>query len=229
MLNRKEVQPQVQIESSQVQGQNQAGAASGADKVLPFPTGKGLTFPSTLKAIAAHLEISEATLKNKWFSQKIVPIYDGYECPPLRTSEGVTEFGYQAIQRYVQKVVKGNLRYDDYTEQVRAPLTPIKPESSDDLMLQAISQLAQNRDSEQSAITLRNTQALSQADSTEAVLAALQQLVAQTSQNQSALTEVEEAEIRDRARRKAIQTVLIEQQELAKVQAAMNALKPSGD
>jgi hypothetical protein len=53
----------------------------------------------------------------------------------------------------------------------------------------------------------------------------LQQLVAQTNQNQALLTEAEEAEIRDRARRKALQTVLIEQQELAKVQAALNPPK----
>ena len=229
MLNRQEVQPQGQIEPNQVQGQNQSGAASGAsqsaDKVLTFPNTKMPTFPSTLKAIETHLEISEATLKNKWFSQKIVPIYEGYKCPTLRTSEGVTEFGYQAIQRFIQKVVKGSLDYEQYAKQVRAALTPIRPEPVEDEMFQSIKDLAENRATEQTAITLRNAQALVQSNSTESVLAALQQLVAQTNQNQALLTEAEEAEIRDRARRKALQTVLIEQQELAKVQAALNPPK----
>jgi hypothetical protein len=92
-------------------------------------------------------------------------------------------------------------------------------------MFQSIKDLAENRATEQTAITLRNAQALVQSNSTESVLAALQQLVAQTNQNQALLTEAEEAEIRDRARRKALQTVLIEQQELAKVQAALNPPK----
>ena len=111
----------------------------------------------------------------------------------------------------------------------QASLTPIRPEPVEDEMFQAIKDLAENRATEQTAITLRNAQALVQSNSTESVLAALQQLIAQTNQNQALLTEAEEAEIRDRARRKALQTVLIEQQELAKVQAALNPPKHVGE
>ena len=90
-----------------------------------------LKLPATLVEIADYEGWSKATLMNKYFSPKVVPIYEGYECPALRTENGkfITEFGYQAIKRFHLKVVTGRMDYEAYTAEVRSKLTPIQPET----------------------------------------------------------------------------------------------------
>jgi hypothetical protein len=89
-----------------------------------------LKLPATLGEIAEYEGLKETSLRNKWFSQKVVPIYDGYECPALRTDNGkyVTEFGYQAFKRFHLKVVTGRMNYETYIAEIRSKLVPIQPE-----------------------------------------------------------------------------------------------------
>lgn len=86
-----------------------------------------LDLPASLKAIADYEGLSYNTLKNNYFAPKIEPIYEGFECPALKTENGkyITEFGYQAIKRYVLKVVNGRQDYSAYKADVQAKLTPI--------------------------------------------------------------------------------------------------------
>ena len=91
------------------------------------PSAAPLTLPATLKAIADYEGLSYNTLKNNYFAPKIEPIYQGFECPALKTENGkfIAEFGYQAIKRYVLKVVNGKQDYSAYKAEIQAKLTPI--------------------------------------------------------------------------------------------------------
>ena len=93
------------------------------------PSAAPLTLPATLKAIADYEGLSYNTLKNNYFAPKIEPIYQGFECTALKTENGkfITEFGYQAVKRYVLKVVNGKQDYTAYRAEVQSKLTPIAP------------------------------------------------------------------------------------------------------
>ncbi|MBW4662457.1 MAG: hypothetical protein KME15_27740 [Drouetiella hepatica Uher 2000/2452] len=104
--------------------QGSGATVTGHDAVSAAP----LQLPATLKEIAEYEGISYNTLKNNYFAPKIEPIYSGFECPALKSENGklITEFGYQAIQRYVMKVVKGKQDYSAYMSDVRSKLSPLQ-------------------------------------------------------------------------------------------------------
>lgn len=106
---------------------------TGEVSSAPDAPTKPLTFPTTLKEIATYEGISEASLRNKWFAPKVVPIYQGYECPSLRSENGkyITEFGYQAFKRFYLKVIKGRMDYSAYVAEIQAGLNPLPSEPSD--------------------------------------------------------------------------------------------------
>jgi hypothetical protein len=91
------------------------------------PDAAPLSLPASLKAIADYEGLNYNTLRNNYFAPKIEPIYEGFECPALKSENGkfITEFGYQAIKRYVLKVINGKQDYSAYKAEVQAKLTPI--------------------------------------------------------------------------------------------------------
>jgi hypothetical protein len=119
------------FDTQDFQGLDAAMINKGAsDATGATPNNAPLTLPATLKEIAEYEGLNYSTLRNKYFSPLIEPIYEGYECPTLRSENGkfITEFGYQAIKRYVMKVVKGKQDYSAYKAEVQSKLNPIQPD-----------------------------------------------------------------------------------------------------
>jgi hypothetical protein len=101
----------------------EVGASDAAPEAAP--AAPALTFPATLKDVAAALDLSYPTLRNKWIG-KIEAIYADLNCEPIRDeSKRVTEFGYEAIDCYIESVYRNNVSHEAYESAVRAKFEPI--------------------------------------------------------------------------------------------------------
>lgn len=87
--------------------------------------------------------IKANTIAARWFPNKVLPAYDGLDCPPLRQETNrsaagnpiykVTRFGVQAIADYKQRVIDGKLAYEAWKTEIQAqypaaiaPSTPVE-------------------------------------------------------------------------------------------------------
>jgi hypothetical protein len=74
--------------------------------------------------------IKANTIAARWFPNKVLPAYEGLDCPPLRQETNrsaagnpiykVTRFGVQAIADYKQRVIDGKLAYEAWKTEIQA-------------------------------------------------------------------------------------------------------------
>lgn len=86
----------------------------------------------TFREIAEYLGEKANTISARWFPEKIIPLYEGLDCPPLFTSTGnrmkPTGFGAKAVIQYVQQCVRGKRSYESFKKEVQS-LYPAKAQS----------------------------------------------------------------------------------------------------
>jgi hypothetical protein len=84
----------------------------------------------TFAWIAEQLGEKSNTISARWFPEKVLPVYEGRECPPLYEMQGSklkpTGFGAKAIARYVRQCHQGARSWESWKKEVQEAY-PEKP------------------------------------------------------------------------------------------------------
>ena len=109
-----------------------------------------LEFPASMSKVCEALKeelgfgFSANTMRSRWMPERIQPIYEALDTPPLKNEKGlVTEFGYQAIKDFLVRTMVpksgcdvDRMSLEDYSESVKAQY-PQKTADKDDFLVTA--------------------------------------------------------------------------------------------